>query len=289
MAWLGSDATAQVCAAADHTDKAFTVSTKSEILRPLSSLTGLPSWGYELISITEFLSLICYVVGRPNYLRGLLARYVGDCQNSATWVGLRRPGDRVDKYLVRILNRSGNDIEYANAPMYIPTNHGKLPGDLSRLSRAGAIKCGEPRGYQYSDAVEVGRLYFCERLKSFSIISPSDNADRARSIMQFAGKLIARQIPQELMGKIQVILLGGWANGRIHVMQNDRIGACGWGVILWPPDAQRLLGNAGVMLAMAPIVGERYLRCRRHHTAPARRLRFHAGIVESCEPCSCGD
>ena len=47
--------------------------------------------------------------------------YAGDNKNVVTWANYRRPGSRVAKYFVRILNRLGNEYGFAVIPMYIST------------------------------------------------------------------------------------------------------------------------------------------------------------------------
>lgn len=112
---------------------------------------------YELIPIAEIMSIVCFLIARPKHLRGILACYVGDNRNVVTWIRLRRPGHRVDKYLVRILNRLENDFEFPISPMNITTHRNKVRCDLSRLTRSDVIKFGAVRGYAYVDLVDIAK------------------------------------------------------------------------------------------------------------------------------------
>ena len=63
-----------------------------------------------------------------------------------TWTKYRRPGNRVEKYSVRILNRIENENQFTLGPMYISALNNKLKDELSRLEHREAIKFGrEPR------------------------------------------------------------------------------------------------------------------------------------------------
>ena len=70
---IGSDATLNRCAAVDHTHKPFTVFEVGGYQDYLSNLTGLPRGDYELIAITEFLSLVCFLIAQSDNLRVALS------------------------------------------------------------------------------------------------------------------------------------------------------------------------------------------------------------------------
>ena len=136
--WLGSDATLDNCAAVDHTNRTFTVFEVSGYIDFLSDLTGLPRGDYELIAITEFLSLVAFLILQAASLSACIICYVGDNQNVVTWIRGRRPCNRVAKYLVRVLNRLENENNFTTHPVYTSTLRNKLQGELSRLKRGGS-------------------------------------------------------------------------------------------------------------------------------------------------------
>ena len=121
--------------------------------------------------------------------------YVGDNQNVVTWVRDRRPGNRAAKYFARVLNRLGNENNFTGAPMYISTIRNKLQDELSRLGNSEARLHGIDRGLAYVDVGPTVRSYLSQRLREFTIILPSDNEGRVRTIMQYVEKRIVRHIP----------------------------------------------------------------------------------------------
>ena len=124
--WIGSDATWTNCAALEHTNGTFTVLGTMPFIDYLTELTGLPRGDYELIAITEFLSLICFIIARVDSLLHCLVCYVGDNQNVVNWIKFRRPGNRVAKYFARVPNRLKNENRFAIDPMYISTYNDRL-------------------------------------------------------------------------------------------------------------------------------------------------------------------
>ena len=105
MMWVGSDATLGNCDAVNRTLKTFTVFRANDFADFSFNLAGLRRGGYELVSITEYMSLICFLVAQGSVLKGQLICYVGDNLNVVTWANRKRPGARVAEFFTRILSR----------------------------------------------------------------------------------------------------------------------------------------------------------------------------------------
>ena len=95
--WIGLDATLDSCSAVDHSARALTVFPTAEYCEVLSELAGLLRGDYEMIALMEILSLVRFLISRATHLSGLHICCVGDDQNVATWVRLRRMGNLTAK------------------------------------------------------------------------------------------------------------------------------------------------------------------------------------------------
>ena len=74
---VGFDATLDNCAAVDRTHGLFDVFKDAVYADFLSGLTGPPLGDYELVAITEFISLICFAISLEPSLKNSLVCYVG--------------------------------------------------------------------------------------------------------------------------------------------------------------------------------------------------------------------
>ena len=240
MMWLGSDATLQGCAAVNHTLKTFTVFRSTDYIDFLSDLTGLPRGDYELIAITEYLSFICFVVAQAPVLKGFFVRYVGGNQNVANWIKYKRPGNRVAKYFTRILSRLESEWGFAISPMYISPANNVLQDELSRLDTTEAIAHGQDLGFDYVNVSGATQHYFRQRLAEFAIILPTDNEERARSIMQYVEKRIVRHIPHSQLCGVSVCYLGRGATGWSSVRGNNRLSSVQRTCLHWPSECELL-------------------------------------------------
>ena len=81
-----------------------------------------------------------------------------------------------------------------------------MQDELSRLEAPQAVEYGQSKGYTFLDVSDIDRTYFSCRLEEFASILPSDNDERMRSIMQFVGKRIVRDVPMELRNRAPMIL-----------------------------------------------------------------------------------
>ena len=246
MMWVGSDATLHNCAAVNHTLKTFTVFRASEFIDFLSDLTGLPRGDYELIAITEYMSLICFLTAQEPVLKGRFICYVGDNQNVITWIKHKRPGNRVAKYFTRILSRMENEWGFVLAPMYISSSNNVLQDELSRLDSREAILHGEGKGFEYVDVSRVTHHYFVRRLSEFSIILPTDSDDRVRSIMQYVEKRIVRHIPPNIISRLHVTYCGLGSNHWSGITNNPRLSGLKGRVMPWPSECSALGQSPGL-------------------------------------------
>ena len=72
--WIGTDATLANCAAVGHANGVFTVFRVADYTDYLSDLTCFPRGDYELIAITELLSLICFLITRVGSMGNSIVR-----------------------------------------------------------------------------------------------------------------------------------------------------------------------------------------------------------------------
>ena len=164
---IGSDATLDNCSAVGRANGMFTVFEASAYTDFLSDFTGIHRGDYELIAITEFLSLIACLMERAPDISGCVVCYVGDNQNVATWAKGGMPGHRVAKCLLIILNRLGNENNFTVIPTYISTMNNKLQDELPRPKHKEAVKFGQDRGLKYVDVGRTAKSYFGRRLGEF--------------------------------------------------------------------------------------------------------------------------
>ena len=85
LSWLGPDATLTQCAAFDSSGNVACVFSYSFALGYLSCLTGINQGDYFLISLSEFLGLLCFLIARAEMYRNRLMEYAGDNQNVIHW------------------------------------------------------------------------------------------------------------------------------------------------------------------------------------------------------------
>ena len=234
--WLGPDATLGNCDAVDHTHRMFTVFEVAGYVDFLSELTGLPREDYELISIAESLSVIAFLILRSHNLDACVICYVGDNQNVATWIRDRRPGNRVAKYFVRILNRLENERNFTAAPMYVSTLRNKLQDELSRLDKDKAIAHGVAPGLVYVDVGPTVREYIQKRMREFALVSPTGNEARLRVIMQYVEKRIVRHIPSRILKSMLICAFGIGSNRRYNITKHEKVACVGRGIIPWPSE-----------------------------------------------------
>ena len=97
---------------------------------------------------------------------------MGDNKNVITWAKHRKPGNRVAKYFVRILNRLGNENNFTAIPMYISTLRNKIPDELSRLPHDEALAYGAQLGMMYRDCGPSVESYLGQRTQQYSLVLP---------------------------------------------------------------------------------------------------------------------
>ena len=91
VVWLGSDATPRQCGAVDYTNRAFACFSYTFRTSFMANLTGAPENDFVIISLDEYLIILCSLIVRSDlYARKVLA-YAGDNQNVATWIKYRKP------------------------------------------------------------------------------------------------------------------------------------------------------------------------------------------------------
>ena len=234
--WFGSGATMTRCAAVDHTNKIFTVFEVSPYSDFLSELTGLPRGDYEIIAIDEFLSSIAFLIIRAADLDACVICYAGDNQNLVTWIRERRPGNRVAKYFVRILNRLESENNFTVSPMYITTLRNKLQGELCRLDNDDAAKHGAALGLTFVDVGPTVRGYFNRRMGDFALVLPTDNDERVRTIMQYVEKRIVRHLPMQIPNRAKICAFGVGANRWDTVTTHAKLQGLTWETIPWPSE-----------------------------------------------------
>ena len=143
--WVGSDATLTQCAAVYYTARVASVFSYTFALDFLSQITGLPPDDCFLISLSEFLGLLCFLVVRSDAYRDKLVAYAGDNQNVVHWIKYRRPKNKIAQFFCRILNRIEVDFSFLVFPFYISTSHNEVCDKLSRLPLRSVLVMPAPR------------------------------------------------------------------------------------------------------------------------------------------------
>ena len=162
----------------------------------MADITGLPESDFELIAVSEFLSLVCFLCDRGAAYLGKILAYVGDNTNVVTWVKYRRPGNRVAQFLVRCLNRLEIEFEFQIFPCYISSQNNKLCDEMSRREFDDPKLLLEEFGLAYVDVMPTFVWFLKERLMDLSLVLPVDKPQRVQNIMQLVEKRIVRQIPR---------------------------------------------------------------------------------------------
>ena len=153
--WIGSGATLAACSAINHTLKTFPVLSGATYVAFLTELTGLIRGNYELISISEFLRLVCFLIGTSSGLKDKLFFYLVDNMNVATWLKWRRPGPGWRNIPPRFLNRLECEYNSQIAPVYISTRNNQLRDEFPILSAPEAVALGISKGYTSADVEAV--------------------------------------------------------------------------------------------------------------------------------------
>ena len=211
VVWLGSDATLSQCAAIDYTAGIESVFSFQFALNYLGHLAGLPETDFLLISISEFLRLLCSLSVRALNYRGRLLAYAGDNQSVVQWIKYRRPKNRVAQYFCRILNRLEIEHSFPLCPCYISSPRNEICDQLSRLAMDKCPAYAKQHGVALVGTLSVFHWFLAERIANRSLIIPSDPPERVQLIMQFVEKRIVREIPRDVSASAEIFAPGLWA------------------------------------------------------------------------------
>ena len=174
----------------------------------MSGLTGLPVSDFLLIALAEFLSLLCFLISQDATYKQRFLAYAGDNQNVATWIKYRKPKNRAAQYFTRILNRFVTENDCTVFPRYVSSGNNVFCDKLSRLDEKSALQHGSAMGYEFRECVTMFKLFLSGRLRTRSLVLPTDPPDRVQRIMQFVEKRIIRSIPQKVKDDCSMVLLG---------------------------------------------------------------------------------
>ena len=143
---------------------------------------------------------------------------MGGSRNVRIWIQNRAPKDRVARYLTRIVNRMEVEFGFSIYPMCVSPLNNKVCDDLSRLEHDEARAHAQALGIHPVDIAQVFMRYVAERVRTPSLIRPTDPPGRAKAIMQHVEKRTVRAIPRNCMQNVVVVYMGTgvgyWA--RIH-------------------------------------------------------------------------
>ena len=192
---LGSDATPARCAPVDYTNKIFSCFPYTICVEFMSGLTGLPSSDFLLIALAEFLSLLRFLISQSSRYKQKFLAYAGDNQNVVTWIKYRKPKKRLAQYFTRISNRFETENDCTVFPCYVSSGNNVFCDQLSRLGETSALEYGPSMGYEPSECVTIPKWFLPERLRTRSLVLPTDPPDRVQRIMQFVEKRTIRSIP----------------------------------------------------------------------------------------------
>ena len=208
VVWLGSDATPTTCASVDHTHMTYTVFRYEVCVDYLESITGLERSHFILIALAEYMSVICFLLVMGPRYRGRQVIHVGDNQNVRTWITNRAPKNRIARYLTRLLNRMESEYGFAVNPVFVSSLNNTVCDDLSRLQEGEAHAYARKLGLTYVDTVSTLRWYLDERMRSLSLVLPSDSSERVRAIMQQVEKRVVRSVPRPGLVDLTTVCLG---------------------------------------------------------------------------------
>ena len=129
--WIGSDATLGRFGAIDFTHTLPTTFPTSST--PRVSATDGQFEDELIIAISEFCSFIFFLMLRGESLRGRLVAYTGDNNNVIGWLLNRQAGDEWARFLLRILARFEQSLDFRTYPIYISTLNNIDCDNLTRL------------------------------------------------------------------------------------------------------------------------------------------------------------
>lgn len=154
----------------------------------MANLTGFPENDFTIIALAEYLSLLCFLIRKSSFYKSKIAAYACDNQNVATWIKYRKPKNRVAQYFTRIPNRFETEKDCAAFPRYISSNRNEFCDKLSRLEEDSACGYGASLGYQFQEVITMSKWFLTDRLRTRSLVLPTDPPGRAHRIMQFVEK-----------------------------------------------------------------------------------------------------
>ena len=102
--------------AADYANMVYSVFSFQFCAEFLADLLELPVADFVIISISEFLGILAFLIVRAECYRGRLIAYAGDNATVASWIMHRKPRNRLFQYLVRVLNRLGSQYGFSVPP-----------------------------------------------------------------------------------------------------------------------------------------------------------------------------
>ena len=132
-----------------------------------------------VIAISEFRSFVFFLILRGNALSRRLVDYTGDNANVITWRTYRKAGSEWARFLLRILDRCDQPIEFRTYHLYISTFNNVECDNLTRLSEEAIREYAVSKNWTYLDPISIFRFYSYD---SFSRRAPKVPTDSARSI-----------------------------------------------------------------------------------------------------------
>lgn len=134
-------------------------------LKCLSGITGLPSCDFIPISISEFLSLICFLSQRGPCYGGTLIAYDGDNACVISLVKFRRPRKRISRFLTRILDRLECQYSLTAPPCFISSQNNVKCGKISRAHMNDPTsQLPELWGFQFVEVLSTSKWFLGVRL-----------------------------------------------------------------------------------------------------------------------------
>ena len=224
LVWIGSDATLEVCATVDFSNKIYTRFSPQSFISSflVSHLTG--SSEDLIIAVTELCSFIIFLMIKPDLYSDKIIAYTGDNTNVVTWLGHRKARNSLDRFLLRILSRLEHKYRFQVHPLYISTSNNVYCDDLTRLSTEQSQSLAADFGWIYHCAQPLLQWFLKDNLPRLILLLPCDDPEQTRFLLQLVEKRTHRKIPKAILDTYTIFLFGrGFGNFERLASENDHI------------------------------------------------------------------
>ena len=139
-----------------------------------------------------------------------------------TWLTFRRSGNEWARFLLRILDRCEQSLEFRTYPLYISTLNNIECGNLTRLSESTIPEYSSSENRIFAVPIHIFKFYSSDSFPRRIPMVPSDSERRLAYLHQISEKRTSRSIPRDLQLNPFVSTLGRGAGCWHNILQNNQ-------------------------------------------------------------------